>query len=1024
MNQRLYSRMALILIVYSVVLAAAYAVSAQSPQDRPLTSADYDIASVSAPRVASVQGDNAWTRTSTVNAPISTMEPAGVWTGSELIVWGGAASYEEAVQTGGRYNPATDQWQLLPVAGAPSPRQHHVAVWTGKEMIVWGGHNYGAATNTGGRYNPTTNQWTTMSDVNAPPAEPGSSPRQCGYKAIWTGEEMIVWSVCGSAGGRYDPATNQWRTINTVNAPAVPLLVGFSEPALALVWTGTEALVYYPAIDNQMTGGRYDPLTDSWRSMSLSNAPEIAVQPGVVWTGKEMAVYGGDISMFYGPTSGATYNPQTDTWTPIPYHLPGGDTALWTGNEIIVLSGSNDSVADGLNAARYDPVRQQWLMLPHYSCYSNIIVPYGVAVWTGSDILLWGGELCGAYGQAYGGLRFKLPYQYLATYTLDADTYIASGHPAESFGSDPILFSGWDPQYGYGAERVLTHFQFSLPPRFSVTQARTSLYLYAYSKRADVLPTSVHRITSDWNEATATWQNMADRYDPIPVAASAIGTNFDWQTFDVTSLVRSWSAGIPNYGFMFITPATDNRNERVYLAKESNFNYPSLDVAFVDPYYTGDSAAPSAFVMPAAQVQSLDSPLPIQWNGYDVGRGIQSFDVQIRDSAAGAWSDWLTWAVGRQAYFAGTAGHTTCFRVRARDYANNVGAWSVETNCVYFGVGPLAGQVFDQRHQPVPDASRLISPPPVTMTLNLWNGQISAYWSAPQAINIDITQSGYVSPPTAKRTITTAALYDGILQPVDNVLQNSNFEDDLTNGWSITGTLPASRTSLAHSGDYAVSLNPDFSAASGTTSITQAIQIPDQYPHQVLSFLYTLTTTQPASSSFKVSLTAGETITELYVTDQPCAHWCHTWLDLDAWRGQAVTLSFGLTQSSGAVMQVNLDEVTLGSWVTPVVDQASPHRVPAQAATFITVTGENFLAIPPASDYITGPVILLNDTALNTQWVNTTTLTATVPATMPFGIYRLSVQNPGGQQGQWSDAFSVGNTTYLPVMLKNAVGRD
>jgi hypothetical protein len=32
----------------------------------------------------------------------------------------------------------------------------HTAVWTGSEMIIWGGADGGAAFNTGGRYNPAT----------------------------------------------------------------------------------------------------------------------------------------------------------------------------------------------------------------------------------------------------------------------------------------------------------------------------------------------------------------------------------------------------------------------------------------------------------------------------------------------------------------------------------------------------------------------------------------------------------------------------------------------------------------------------------------------------------------------------------------------------------------------------------------------------------------------------------------------------------------------------------------------------
>ena len=43
------------------------------------------------------------------------------------------------LNTGGRYNPSTDSWTATSTTNAPAARAHHTAVWTGSEMIVWGG---------------------------------------------------------------------------------------------------------------------------------------------------------------------------------------------------------------------------------------------------------------------------------------------------------------------------------------------------------------------------------------------------------------------------------------------------------------------------------------------------------------------------------------------------------------------------------------------------------------------------------------------------------------------------------------------------------------------------------------------------------------------------------------------------------------------------------------------------------------------------------------------------------------------
>ena len=85
---------------------------------------------------------------------------------------------------------------------APSDRTDHTAVWSGGEMIVWGGFGASGVTKTGATYNPGTNSWTGTSRTHAPLA-------RSGHTAVWTDSEMIVWGGVNSAGdalgdgGRY-----------------------------------------------------------------------------------------------------------------------------------------------------------------------------------------------------------------------------------------------------------------------------------------------------------------------------------------------------------------------------------------------------------------------------------------------------------------------------------------------------------------------------------------------------------------------------------------------------------------------------------------------------------------------------------------------------------------------------------------------------------------------------------------------------------------------------------------------------
>src|SRR6266498_2608182 len=73
-----------------------------------------------------------------------------------MIVCGGVAIGSDfGVNTCFSYNPTTDSWTATTNTNAPHGRYSHTAVWTGSQMIVWGGR-YSSGTihvlNTGGRY--------------------------------------------------------------------------------------------------------------------------------------------------------------------------------------------------------------------------------------------------------------------------------------------------------------------------------------------------------------------------------------------------------------------------------------------------------------------------------------------------------------------------------------------------------------------------------------------------------------------------------------------------------------------------------------------------------------------------------------------------------------------------------------------------------------------------------------------------------------------------------------------------------
>ncbi len=206
---------------------------------------------------------------------------------------------------GGRYNPNIDSW--VPTTVVLSGRSGHTAVWTGSEMILWGGVSFDGSNyqyfNTGARYNPSTDNWTMTSTTDAPSARDR-------HTAVWTGSEMIVWGGTNdSTGGRYNPATDMWTATSATNAPS-------ARASHRAVWTGSEMIVWgggtYPIYYD--TGGRYNPATDTWTATSLTNVPAARTGHTAVWTGSEMIVWGGYGASGY-PNTGGRYDPAANTWT-------------------------------------------------------------------------------------------------------------------------------------------------------------------------------------------------------------------------------------------------------------------------------------------------------------------------------------------------------------------------------------------------------------------------------------------------------------------------------------------------------------------------------------------------------------------------------------------------------------------------------------------------------------------------------------------------------------------------------------
>lgn len=335
--------------------------------------------------------DDTWTATTTVNAPDERAEHTALWTGSEMIVWGGYNfnnNQLNTLNTGGRYDPATDGWMPTSTTNAPIGRALHAAVWTGSEMIVWGGYNYPALDlNGGGRYNPATDTWIATSTASA------AVPREQ-HSAVWSGTEMIVWggrdtSTWFNSGGRYNPNTDSWTSTNTINAPEARWYhSGVWTGSEMVIWGGTNQTIYLD------TGGKYNPTDNSWTVTTTANAPLGRVGHSTIWSGSETIVWAGTDSTFNDTNTGGRYNPGADSWMATNpaklLHARDSHTAVWTGTEMIVWGGAFCYPCMDFNdGARYNPANDGWA--PISTANAPLARFYHTAVWDGTEMIVWGG---------------------------------------------------------------------------------------------------------------------------------------------------------------------------------------------------------------------------------------------------------------------------------------------------------------------------------------------------------------------------------------------------------------------------------------------------------------------------------------------------------------------------------------------------------------------------------------------------------------------------------------------------------
>ena len=322
-------------------------------------------------------------------APIvGRLGPSAVWTGTEMIVWGGYARSEDVGQKsdGAAYNPTTGAWRTI-ASSPPSVQGGAATEWSGDEMVVWASNSPDGPVGTAA-YNPETDSWRRL------PA--GPLGKRESFSSVWTGNELII--VGGNLGdtlakpvaAALDPQTGSWRVL-----PALDKVTGLM-PSPGVVWDGDEVFVMGSVCTQSNASCSatllgYNPATDALRKIDLTKAP-VAPQQQL----KLIGVSGSDLVF---STEGLAnlrifivdYDPTTDSWSkkgafaPFPVPVGAYTQTAWLGDRYAAADGSSGLQIYSLDSDAWETITPG--PSPLNSREGSAIV------WTGADLIAWSGTV-------------------------------------------------------------------------------------------------------------------------------------------------------------------------------------------------------------------------------------------------------------------------------------------------------------------------------------------------------------------------------------------------------------------------------------------------------------------------------------------------------------------------------------------------------------------------------------------------------------------------------------------------------
>jgi hypothetical protein len=316
---------------------------------------------------------------------------------NKLFVFGGANASGTALGDAAIYDPATNTWTLVTaIANAPSPRWGATAVWTGTEILVYGGRatTSGAALMSGASYDPATGQWSPIATGSVGHVHPvgGASSSQA---VFWGGWGATTATLVGTA-ERYTVAANSWQAASTT--PSSP--GALQDPAWA--FTGTDLYLWgglSGGITRTNQAWSYSLTTNSWTSLTATGTTARSGAFGAwdthsffAWAGRSTTGATNTGWYYYGGVWTAMGGTGAPTARYAMHRQAGWTFVLEAGN-IVFLGGFDTNGNPLTDGSRYYSTPTSggatWNAITDWNSGEQHL--WGVAAYAGGEVIVWGG---------------------------------------------------------------------------------------------------------------------------------------------------------------------------------------------------------------------------------------------------------------------------------------------------------------------------------------------------------------------------------------------------------------------------------------------------------------------------------------------------------------------------------------------------------------------------------------------------------------------------------------------------------